>query len=144
MDLFEPEPNTGCWLWTMRAVLGNGYGSMTIDGKLELAHRVSYRVFVGEIPRDLCVLHECDTPACVNPAHLFLGTKGENNTDASRKHRSARGSKHGMAILTESDVREIRRLLEEGALPRIIAPRFGIARRTVSLIKCRDSWGWLA
>lgn len=82
-----PEPNTGCQLW-VGATHDFGYGHVAVGGhKVMLAHRASFTVHVGEIPRGLFVLHKCDTPACINPEHLFLGGPGENARDMSRKGR---------------------------------------------------------
>jgi hypothetical protein len=75
-----------CWLWTAGTTVF-GYGQFFIDGRLEGAHRVSWRLHFGNIPDDLCVLHRCDVPACVNPAHLFLGTKSDNARDSVAKGR---------------------------------------------------------
>jgi len=88
---YEPEPMSGCWLWTASRN-GDGYGFMTvgsrgIDRSYRGAHRVSYEIYVGPIPDGMCVLHRCDVPACVNPAHLFLGTQRDNALDRERKHR---------------------------------------------------------
>lgn len=89
MDRFlqhvSPEPNSGCHLWTA-AVTGKGYGKIT-DKSADLAHRVAYILFVGPIPDGLCVLHKCDMPSCVNPDHLFLGTRADNLADMDRKGR---------------------------------------------------------
>lgn len=72
---------SGCLVW--RGHLDKfGYGGN--------AHRKSYETHVGPIPKGMCVLHRCDTPACVNPEHLFLGSLAENCRDRSRKGRSRR------------------------------------------------------
>jgi len=80
-----PEPNTGCFLWT--GALVHGYPEISVNSKSKRAHRVSYEVANGPIPSGLCVLHACDTPACVNPAHLFLGTARDNVHDCIKKGR---------------------------------------------------------
>lgn len=90
-DKCIPEPNTGCWLWTA-SVRTSGYGCLRIDGRLVSAHRAAWETVHGPIPphpdyHGLCVCHTCDTPLCINPAHLFLGTMRENMEDASRKGR---------------------------------------------------------
>ena len=90
---FIPEPNTGCWLW-LASTCRDGYGAFW-DGRLKLAHRFSYELYVGPIPDEALVLHRCDVPHCVNPAHLFLGTHADNSADKMAKGRQARGEKHG-------------------------------------------------
>lgn len=81
-----PEPNTGCWLWEGP---GKVYGDMRVDYTYVPAHRFSYETFVGSIPEGMMACHKCDTPMCVNPEHLFLGTNLDNMTDAIRKGRMA-------------------------------------------------------
>lgn len=76
----------GCWIFILNSLDKDGYGS--IDS--EQVHRVSYKLYNGEITPPLCVLHKCDNPICVNPQHLFLGTRGDNNKDRAIKHRSAK------------------------------------------------------
>jgi hypothetical protein len=90
LDYIEPEPMSGCWLWT--ASLGpKGYGQISafIDGcrRLWRAHRLAWRLFRGTIPTDRYVLHSCDTPCCINPDHLWLGTQADNLADNRRKGR---------------------------------------------------------
>lgn len=75
-----------CWPW-VGAAYGPFSGSVTIENKVQLAHRVAYALTVGPIPAGMCVCHRCDNPICVNPAHLFLATQKENMWDMSRKLR---------------------------------------------------------
>jgi len=83
----ERIPESGCWIW-MAAVQSKGYGSCHIKGAKEsLAHRISWTVYRGFIPSGMCVLHRCDVPSCVNPDHLFLGTKHDNSQDMVGKGR---------------------------------------------------------
>lgn len=78
-----------CWLWTGR-LNRSTYGTVTIGGRLVLAHRASWALFRGPVPLGVGVLHHCDIPTCVNPEHLFLGTPKANAVDSSNKHRCAR------------------------------------------------------
>lgn len=88
----------GCWLWT-GATTSTGYGHLTKgghDGRPVKAHRLAYELANGPIPDGLEVCHHCDTPLCVRPDHLFLGTRRENLGDAMRKGRMATGASNGI------------------------------------------------
>ena len=85
---------SGCWLWTASTMGNNNYGAIKVGGKYGLtleAHRISWFLYNGNIPLNKCVLHHCDTPKCVNPDHLWLGTHQENMTDMVIKGRCISG-----------------------------------------------------
>lgn len=88
---FKVDSVTGCHVWQGSTVAG--YGHLYVDGKLKLAHRVSWELAKGEIPEGLFVLHKCDNPPCINPEHLFAGTHEDNMKDMDAKgRRRSRGS----------------------------------------------------
>lgn len=101
----------GCWYWT-GSVRGwqRKYGSFKFNGIMKAAHRVSYIIYIGNIPLDMHVLHSCDNPKCVNPNHLFIGTHQDNMDDRKAKNREAitRGESNGRALLSEKQVLMIR------------------------------------
>lgn len=78
---------TDCWHWC-GPTNAFGYGRITYQGKLSVAHRLSWVAFNGPIPDGLSVLHRCDNPSCINPEHLFLGTYSDNLRDAWAKGRN--------------------------------------------------------
>ncbi len=77
-----------CWFWTV-ALHGSGYGIFGIGKTTYRAHRISWTLKRGPIPKGLFVLHKCDVRACVNPSHLFLGTNQDNVNDMIRKGRNS-------------------------------------------------------
>lgn len=114
----QVEKTETCWLWRGNVLdIRNPkkhYGSIEWKGKRLFTHRLAWQITHGEIPTGFQVLHFCDTPRCVNPFHLFLGTHKENLEDCTRKGRRSRlvGDRHPMVKLNESQVREIRRLAQ--------------------------------
>lgn len=94
----EPEPNTGCWLWSGGCFKG-GYGMFHIGSKSQntyrtiRAHRFSYEYFIGPIPQGMKVLHKCDVRSCVNWEHFFLGTVQDNCDDMALKGRGTKSKK---------------------------------------------------
>lgn len=130
--------DTGCWIWS-GSKDERGYGRFGTGGSgvSEGAHRVSYKLYVGPIPKGHIVCHRCDVPSCVNPAHLFLGTHQENMTDRNQKGRAARGIRNGKSKLDESLVRLIR---SSTLSERHLAASLGFHRGTINAVKSGRTW----
>jgi len=125
----SPEPNSGCWLWL---------GHCNDQGYPRYGQRSIGRMALGLTDRDQHALHHCDTPCCVNPAHLYVGTHQQNMADMARRKR-ARGQPGNLhsAKLTYAIARAIRndrRMLKE------IAADYGVSLATVSLIRNGFIW----
>jgi len=104
-------------------------------------HRYAYELEVGPIPAGLSVLHHCDVRNCLNPAHLFLGTQGDNVRDAAMKGRYPRGEQHPWARLTVDDVRYIRAAYADtDCRLKDLAERFGITESAAARIVKRRRW----
>ena len=133
---------TGCWDWTASCAGQGNYGQIKIPGtrKQDYAHRVSYRINIGEIPEGKYVLHRCDNPKCVNPNHLFLGSAKDNAQDMKSKNRHLPGEKNSMSVLTTKDVVAIRAMVDAGISQDSIANRFCDSQMTISRIKRRLLW----
>lgn len=138
----KPNEN-GCMIWK-GAKTKSGYGQVCVSAarpRITLyAHRVAWILAHGDVDAKLFVCHKCDTPSCVNPDHLFLGTCADNVKDMVRKGRSAKGERHSHAKLTDDEVREIRRLRQDGWLQRDVAKRFGVAPSQISMITHGKTW----
>jgi hypothetical protein len=135
---FIPEPMSGCWLWDA-GVNDDGYGCFWTGKTTIGAHRAAWSIYIEQIAPGICVLHRCDTPSCVNPDHLFLGTRRDNNADKVNKGRDRRafGIKHHKAKLSEADVLAIR---ADTRIPRDIAKSYGMAHSTIESIVRRKTW----
>ena len=133
----------GCWLWT-RGLTAQGYGTMSVEGRVTLMHRLSYELHVGPIPAGLHVLHRCPggaKPACCNPAHLAVGTPLDNSHDVLPHERhTVRGSSHPRAVLTEDAVIQMRALAAEGWRIHAIATHFQQTFNCVRAVLVRETW----
>lgn len=130
---FMGSPNqAGCCLWE-GYVQPSGYGRFMLNGKAVRSSRFAYAAFRGPIPAGMCVLHSCDTPACVNPKHLRVGSIAENNAEKEAKGRAnhPRGLQHGRLKLTPGVMRTVRRMLASGATQARVASATGISRASV-------------
>lgn len=147
---------SGCWLW-LGGVDRKGYGFIGSGGNNSRrlsAHRVSYELKFGDI-NDLCVCHRCDVPACVNPDHLFLGTKGDNNRDMWSKGRGKgnnelfrlrpseclpRGERHHMSKLSEADVLALRRRRAKGESVAALARKLNVSKSVAHAAATGKTW----
>ena len=130
-----------CWNWTA-GLFKTGYGKFNMDGKLRRAHRVSWEFANGRpAPDDLMICHTCDNRACVNPAHLFLGTRSDNMKDAVKKGRAKGlppGESHPSARLTVEQVREIRAVTNPDRQE--LARKYGVTPVHIDQIRARLKW----
>lgn len=146
-EKFEPVTESGCWIWTA-GLKGKdekqSYGLFRVGSRIRKAHQVSWEIYKGEIPKGsgyhgTCVCHQCDTPSCVNPDHLFLGTMRDNNDDKTNKHRVPRGSNHHSTTLTEKQVMEIKSLSTSKS-QKELAAMFGVSRQNIGSIQNSVTW----
>lgn len=128
-----------CWLW-IGATNDVGYGQSFFNGKIVYAHRISFEIFNGHINKGECVLHRCDNPSCVNPKHLFLGTKKQNTEDMVKKGRDKFiGERNGMAKLSWDDVNKIR-IDRDCVTQKELGRKYGVSQGMVSLILSNNKW----
>lgn len=128
-----------CWPF-IGARNKKGYGQMRLHCRQLQAHRLAFQVATGIDPGEMLVCHTCDNPPCCNPAHLFLGTKLDNNRDCKAKGRNLTGSQHPMAKLTEAQAREIRMRRAAGEKGIDLAAEFGVTAALVSQIHLNRIW----
>lgn len=143
----EPEPNSGCWLWAggfdNRGRPFKPYGRIWVEGKTLNAHRVSWELINGQIPDGMIICHKCDTPLCVNPSHLFLGTAKENTQDMISKGRdySTRASRRGESSnFNKLSSEQVLAIYKDTRTQSAIAKDYGITQSAVSRIKLKKVW----
>jgi hypothetical protein len=138
-----------CWLWTgatTKLELGTGYGYLTCGSRADgsrhnkTMHRFAYEHFVAPIPDGMQVLHRCDVRACVNPAHLFLGTAADNSADMLAKGRQGVGESRSDSKLTDAAVRDIRARLANGERKKDIAALHNISPTSIRKIELGLRW----
>jgi hypothetical protein len=118
-------------------VCDDGYGKASHRGRTWRAHRLAWLGAKGVDPGEALVCHKCDTPLCVNPDHLFLGTPADNSADMTRKGRSTHGVRNGRAKLNPAKVRAIRESKKRHV---DIAAEFGISLAMVSFVRSGVHW----
>ena len=142
LDAFWQKVNrtSDCWTW-QGAVSRSGYGSFR-DGKIVQAHIFSYKLHYDDYDNLKFVCHTCDNKKCVNPSHLFLGSRQDNVNDMLSKDRQARlyGETNFSSKLTAVDVKDIRDKLHLGMTQASIAKAYGVTQATISLIKRERTW----
>lgn len=146
----------GCWLW-LGATDRKGYGRFSIGPSRDIhgrrrnsmrgAHQVSFEMHGGTYEKGPCVLHRCDRPECVNPAHLFAGTLLDNVRDMDSKGRRVtrahRGSAHPNSVLSEAAVLQIASRIRLGETQRALADEFGVCLATINHINTGRLWAHL-
>lgn len=138
----------GCWLWGGHCT-PTGYGTVKVGSRTDKtrcvwsAHRTAWTIANGDIPDGQCVLHRCDVRACVNPRHLFLGSRLDNARDRNAKgrHWTRRGEDHPNARLSVDQVLAIR---ASAGRPKDLAKVYRVSPITISDIRYRRRWKWLA
>ena len=133
-DVFESriDKTKNCWIWT-GTKNSYGYGVFLMPGeKAVRAHRYAYEFFVGPIPDGMIIRHSCDNPPCVNPAHLQIGTKAENNADTAERHRHNYATDHWNGRLTRADIQYV---LNSNKTQVILAKELGVCQSHISRIK---------
>jgi len=127
----------GCWIWKGQPSFK--YGSLSTNGKPKSAHRASFELFNGHIPKGKVLLHACDTPACFNPEHLILGTQKDNMDDMRAKGRQKCkiGEDSRASKLTNAKVREIRNSMLKNS---VLAKMYEVTQPCIHSVLSRKNW----
>lgn len=135
----QPHMTTPCWVWI--GSRHRGYGYLHVDDRHIRAHRMSMFIhFPSCFPTPLCVLHACDHPPCVNPAHLRLGTNSENIVEMHKKGRAPHGGQRSFAKLNEAKVVEIRKLSADGMRICQLCKMFDVSDHTIRRVVSGTQW----
>jgi hypothetical protein len=127
----QVEKTDGCWLWTGRTDRC-GYGIYNINNFCHKAHRYAYEQISKEKIGKKIAMHTCDTPKCVNPNHIMLGTHQDNQKDKFQKNRQAKGQKIHTAKLTDNDIFQLRQRYKNEKITYLqLAKEFGVCRDTI-------------
>lgn len=142
---------SGCWEWT--GTTRDGYGRMTIGSRTDgsrrsvSAHRMAYELAIGEIPPGMEICHRCDNPRCINPEHLFAGTKRDNaaDRDAKGRHFALNGEEHPASKLTKRIVRDARwERAYRGTSFLELARKYGVSKTTMRNAVIGKTWQHVA
>ena len=126
-----------CWQWTA-AINSRGYGVLGYGGKLTTAHRLSLWLSQGFDPEMVC--HKCDNKRCVNPAHLYPGSRKSNTEDSVQRGLLPKGEANTQAKLTDEKVREIRSRHLAGVSTNKLGKQYGVSHTTVQRIVRGEAW----
>ena len=145
MRKIKVNEKTGCWEWVGSKHVHAPYGRLQINGKECLAHRAMYEIKVGPIPEGMCICHACDVCCCVNPAHLWVGTRADNARDRDCKGRMVvgnhAGEHNGRSKLTVEEVKTIRKRYRYRKITLArLANEYGVDLGTIGSIIRNKSW----
>ena len=138
-DKVQIGADNDCWPWTGAKYI-DGYGSIWYQGQNRKATRILFLIFGKFLPGELSILHKCDNPPCMNPRHLFTGTRADNCRDMGRKGRASRGSEQWNSKLKEEDIPRIRALRAKGKFYKEIAVKFNVHPVTIGDIFRSTTW----
>jgi hypothetical protein len=140
------RPDLGpCWEWN-GGKYESGYGQVSTPGDISRpAHRMAYIAWVGPLEDGQHACHKCDNPPCMNPSHIFPGTRKDNMQDCAQKDRTCHGERHGGHKLTEGDVRDIRAVYATGSISqRALGEAYGVEQSNISAIVRGKTWARVA
>lgn len=137
-----------CWVWKRGALSRKcPYGQISVKHRMVRVHKFSWEIHNGPVPAGLSVLHKCDTPLCVNPHHLFVGTQKDNQEDMVAKGRESRGESRPASKLTEGQVKDIRQRYRKIAKGHgngaALAREYGVSKQTILSIISGKTWRYL-